>query len=120
MQTSFAQEVSLRGTIYAASDSTPVPFATIFNQTQTEGTITNEHGIFSLKVSPSDTIRISAVGFENYFLTAFENNAHLVVYLPTSTQQIDTIVIRPMPSKQLFRQEFMSLELAEENKVDLH
>lgn len=82
--------------------------------------MTNLVGAFSIKVNPADTIRISAVGFENYFLTASKSNEPLVIYLATSTQQIDTIIVRAMPPKELFKQEFMSLELPEENKVELH
>lgn len=106
--------------MYAASDSSAVPFATIYNKTKTTGTMTNLRGAFSIKVNPADTIRISAVGFENYFFIALESEKSLTIYLAISTHEIDTIIVRAMPPKELFKQEFMQLELPEENKVDLY
>ena len=120
-QMSFAQSFVLHGTVYSESDSERIPFATIFNQTRTTGVITNLSGEFSLTVFPLDSIRISAVGFENYLFLATDGEIQpQSIYLTTSVQQIDTIVVRAFPQKAIFKQEFMSLELPDENAINLH
>lgn len=120
-QISFAQSFVLRGIVYSVNDSARIPFATILNQTRTTGTVTNIDGEFSLKVFPSDSIRISAVGFENFLFQASDRGKeHKSIYLTTSVQQIDTIVVRAYPPKALFKQKFMSLDLPDENPINLH
>ncbi len=118
---SFAQSFVLRGTVYSASDSVRVPFATILNQTRSTGVSTNINGEFFLTVFSSDSIRVSAVGFENFWFSVSDKEKQSQsIYLTTSVQQIDTIVVRAFPPKALFKQEFMGLELPDENAINLH
>lgn len=117
----FAQSFVLHGTVYSVSDSSRVPFATVLNQTRTTGVSTNADGEFSIKFFAFDSIRISAVGFENFlFLARGRETQPKSIYLTTAIQQIDTIVIRAFPPKGLFKQEFMSLNLPDENAINLH
>jgi hypothetical protein len=120
LQTSVAQTFSLEAQVLSAIDSSAVPFATIFNKSSGEGVRTDLQGTFSLKTAPDDSIRVSAIGFATAILIASKSEETQLIYLPASIHQIDTIVIRAMPPKELFKQEFMALELQEENKIDLN
>ncbi len=119
-----AQNFNFTGIIYSAADSTPIPFAYVINTTALDGVNTDEQGKFSLAVHPSDSILISALGYERTALlipAEIKNLEPVKIYLIPAPYQIDTVVVRAMPTKELFPWAFKNLELAEEkNPINLN
>ncbi len=63
VQTMWAQQISIRGTVISSTDSYPVIGASVVQKGTTNGTITDMDGNFALDVSKGATITISYVGF---------------------------------------------------------
>lgn len=51
------------GRVSDKSTDSPLPFAGIFNKSTGEGTITDTLGIFRIKAHPTDTLKITCLGF---------------------------------------------------------
>ena len=51
------------GRVSDKSTDSPLPFAGIFNKSTGEGTITDTLGIFRMKAHPTDTLKITCLGF---------------------------------------------------------
>jgi len=98
-----------------------IPFVTIKINNSSRGTISNEQGFFSFAAAEGDTINFSSIGFQSseyYIPTNLQTNKYSIVKLMASdTYYIDTVTIYPWPSKDMFKQAFLSLEL-EETDVD--
>lgn len=98
-----------------------IPFVTIRINNTSRGTISNEEGFFSFAATEGDTVNFSSIGFKpsDYVIpTNLQTNKYSIVKLMASdTYYIDTVTIYPWPSKDMFKQAFLSLEL-EETDVD--
>ena len=98
-----------------------IPFVTIQVNNSSRGTITNQEGFFSYAAGEGDTIHFSSIGFEEsfyYIPTNLQTNKYSIVkLLSADTYYIDTVTIYPWPTKEMFKQAFLSLEM-EENDVD--
>jgi hypothetical protein len=60
--------VHLKGRIINSADSTGVPYATIINNRNRSGTITNNDGFFSMDVLNIDSLIITSVGYQRKVL----------------------------------------------------
>lgn len=98
-----------------------IPFVNIEINQSSRGSISNQEGFFSFAASEGDTIHFSSIGFEDsyyYIPTNLQTNKYSIVkLLSADTYYIDTVTIYPWPSKEMFKQAFLSLEM-EENDVD--
>ena len=63
---------AVSGRVIDASTAEPLPFCHVAIQNSSIGTITNEDGVFSIQVSPDDTLLISYIGYETASTTANE------------------------------------------------
>ena len=123
---SFAQEnqkkvIQFSGYVLTPDTLMGIPFVTIQINNSSRGTITNREGFFSFAASVGDTVNFRSIGFENsyyYIPTSLQTNKYSIVkLLSTDTYYIDTVTVYPWPSKEMFKQAFLSLEM-EENDVD--
>lgn len=98
-----------------------IPFVTIHINNTNRGTISNVDGFFSFAAKEGDTINFSSIGFEDsrYVIpNNLQTNKYSIVKLMASnTYYIDTVTIYPWPTKEMFKQAFLALEL-EESDVD--
>lgn len=98
-----------------------IPFVTIHINNTNRGTISNVDGFFSFAATEGDTINFSSIGFEDSYYVIPNNlqtNKYSIVKLMASnTYYIDTVTIYPWPTKEMFKQAFLALEL-EESDVD--
>tara|TARA_Y100000385_G_scaffold178868_1_gene184843 strand:- start:1471 stop:2106 length:636 start_codon:yes stop_codon:yes gene_type:complete len=123
---SFAQEnqkkvIQFSGYVLTPDTLMGIPFVTIQINNSSRGTITNREGFFSFAASVGDTVNFRSIGFENSYYhipTSLQTNKYSIVkLLSTDTYYIDTVTVYPWPSKEMFKQAFLSLEM-EENDVD--
>lgn len=99
--------------VESESDSIGLPYVHIINKTQGKGTISDEEGIFSIKVQKGDSIEFSFIGFDDYYLMA-DSNAVLVIQLEVDAQLLQEQIVRPLPtSLNALRQAMSNLELAD-------
>ena len=123
---SFAQEnerkvIQFSGYLLTPDTLMGIPFVTIQINNSSRGTISNREGFFSFAANVGDTVNFRSIGFENsyyYIPTSLQTNKYSIVkLLSTDTYYIDTVTVYPWPSKEMFKQAFLSLEI-EENDVD--
>ena len=123
---SFAQEnqkkvIQFSGYVLTPDTLMGIPFVTIQINNSSRGTISNREGFFSFAASVGDTVNFRSIGFENsyyYIPKSLQTNKYSIVkLLSTDTYYIDTVTVYPWPSKEMFKQAFLSIEI-EENDVD--
>lgn len=123
---SFAQEnqkkvIQFSGYVLTPDTLMGIPFVTIQINNSSRGTISNREGFFSFAASVGDTVNFRSIGFENsyyYIPKSLQTNKYSIVkLLSTDTYYIDTVTVYPWPSKEMFKQAFLTIEI-EENDVD--
>ena len=86
----FAQSVA--GKIVSASDQTPLVGASITVKGTSDGTISDENGMFNLEVRNRQTLEISYIGFESKtYLVGNEKN--ITISLAESATGLNEIVV---------------------------
>ena len=93
-------QYNLSGTVSDAETGEPLPYAAVFYIKKHLGTSTNNDGEFKFFIplgSPTDTIRISYVGYEPLFLTIESCQNQKSFLLQTSI--LDEVVVSSKPSK---------------------
>lgn len=116
------QVVQFSGLVVAGDSLSPVAFTTVYRERDKRGTITDNLGFFSIPAFAGDTIMFSGVGFltSSYVIpdTLESRRYNMIQVLRKDTVQLETTFIYPWPTKERFRQEFLSLDLAD-SKEDL-
>lgn len=120
-QTSESNIIQFSGYILTPDTLMGIPFVTVKVNHSSRGTITNQEGFFSFAANEGDTINFSCIGFKDshyYIPKDLQTNKYSIVKLMTTeTYYIDTVTIYPWPTKEMFKQAFLSLEM-EETDVD--
>lgn len=62
--TGFAQQTTLRGYLLGIEDNRSIPLASLLNQTDQKHFISSRQGFFAITVLPTDSIKITAIGYE--------------------------------------------------------
>jgi TonB-dependent starch-binding outer membrane protein SusC len=78
--------------VIKADDGNPLPGATVVEKGTKNGTVTNDDGVFNLKVAQGAKLVISSVGFETTEV-AIENNAVLNITLQPDTKTLNELVV---------------------------
>lgn len=116
---SFAQNdkkvVQFSGYVLTPDSLIGIPFVTIKVKNTNKGTISDPQGFFSFVGEAGDTVSFSSIGFKKsiYIIpNDLQSNKYSVVKLMAQDEvYIDTVTIYPWPSKDMFRQAFLSLQL---------
>jgi len=114
-----AQEnlIQLSGLISEVRTGYPLPYSTIQVLNTYRGTVANSSGFFSLVVAPNDSIRFSSVGYESKIFVVPDTLTDVItsigVFLGRDTMVLDVVEVYPWPSREDFRDAFLSLQLAQ-------
>lgn len=107
--------VQLSGTITMGDGSTPIPFTTVHIKSTFRGTVAAVDGFYSLVAAEKDTVEYIALGFKKYsFIVPANTVDQKYTHNQSMTQDTFTFsetIIYPYPSKENFRQAFLSLKL---------
>lgn len=82
----------VHGEVLDVATGEPVAAATISTSDSIRSVLCNEKGKFSIQLSGSGLLNISAVGYENKVVTA-GNKEHLVVLLVSTQKELDAVVV---------------------------
>jgi hypothetical protein len=85
--------VNLKARIINSADSTAVPYATIINNRNRSGTITNNDGFFSMDVLNIDSLIITSVGYQRK-----------VLYIPHNYMGYETLTFTMNPISYAVRE----------------
>jgi hypothetical protein len=109
--------VQFSGLVVTGDSLNPVPLATVYRQRDRRGTVTDFFGFFTLPAFVGDTIVISNVGYQSArFVIPKEvddQRLQVVQFLKTDTITLSTAQVYPWPHKSKFKQEFMALEVGD-------
>lgn len=111
--------VQFTGVVVTGDSLKPVPFTHIIDRSTDWGTVSDFYGYFSFVARKGDTIDFSAVGFKKtYFIIpdTIHNNRYTMFHvMTTDTVYIAETVIYPWPSREQFKEAFISLEIPEDD-----
>jgi len=112
-----ADLIQLSGMVVQEQTLKAIPYATVYNKTKKLGTVTNFYGFFTLVASQGDTIRFRTVGFKTRHYLVPEmidfHRSSAIITMDLDTISLETVVIYPWPSREEFREAFLSLKLRE-------
>jgi len=101
----------------------PIPFANIYIPESGRGTYSNLDGFFSIVARQNDVIEFSAVGFKTVeFIipdTLSTNRYSIVQLLSQDSIVLPQATIYPWPSREHFKEEFLALEVPNQDLEDL-
>jgi predicted RecA/RadA family phage recombinase len=107
--------IQFSGLVVTGDSLTPVAFTTVFRARDQHGTITDNLGFFSLPAFAGDTIKFSSVGYlrADFVIpdTLTSSRYNMIQVMRRDTVQLETTFIYPWPTKERFREEFLSLDL---------
>ena len=107
--------IQFSGMIVERDSLQPIPYAAIMIANTRRGTVSDYYGYFSFVAQLKDTIEFSAVGFKKMkFIipdTLTTNRYSLIQVLTIDTVFLKETVIYPWPTKEQFKQAFLSLNI---------
>lgn len=111
--------IQFSGLIMTSDSLKAIPYVNVYVQSSGIGTVANSRGFFTLVVHPGDTIVFSSVGFqrETYAVPAgLTDKRYSVIQLMTmDTVNLAETVVYPWPSKEQFREAFLSLNVPDDH-----
>jgi hypothetical protein len=100
--------------------SEPVPDVNIINITTRTGATSNERGMFSFVVGPSDSILFRSVGYKNTLVvipdTLYTTQYPRDVYMLNDTIHLAEVKIFPWKTYEEFKVAFLNLELPDDDE----
>ncbi|WP_236975587.1 carboxypeptidase-like regulatory domain-containing protein [Membranihabitans maritimus] len=117
--------VQFSGVVVAEEKDTisPIPFANIFIPGTGRGTYSNLDGFFSIVAQKGQTIEFSALGYKTieYVIpdTLSTNRYSIIQLMSKDSIVLPQATIYPWPSKEHFKQEFLALEVPDQELMDL-
>lgn len=96
LSTIFSQTRTIRGTIVDKVSSEPLSFASIAIKNTSNGTFSNDDGIFELKIKEGNAIiQISYIGYEDQEFEVTEDQEVYNIFLKAFEVQLEEVVVRP-------------------------
>tara|TARA_R110001592_G_scaffold9723_4_gene51458 strand:+ start:12834 stop:13457 length:624 start_codon:yes stop_codon:yes gene_type:complete len=119
--TSFGQRKILQfsGIVVTEDSLQAVPYTSIYVINKALGTTTDFYGYFSFVASAGDTVQFSAVGYKrNIFVVPeeFTDEKYTLIHvLHNDTVMLNETVVYPWPSKEQFKQAFLTLNIPDDD-----
>jgi hypothetical protein len=110
------QVVQFSGIVIGEDSTNGLPGVYVYIPKAGSGTITDGYGFFSLPTFVGDSIIISTVGYrKQHFIIPKEKGVGLsvVVNLISDTTMLPVVEVYPYPTKELFKEAFLALQLPE-------
>jgi hypothetical protein len=111
--------IQFSGIVVTSDSSAPVPFASVIIKHIHKGVTSDFVGFFSMAVRRADTLEISAIGFKKGYLvipdTLQKNALYSVITLDPDTILLKTVVVRPWPEIERFKQIFLQKKVPDDD-----
>ena len=91
--TLYAQQISVKGTVFSGEDNEPLPGVTILIKGTTQGTMTDMDGKFSLEAKVGEVLAFSYLGYKNQEIALTDSKPIRVVMAPDIEQLEEVVVI---------------------------
>ncbi|NOY38485.1 MAG: carboxypeptidase regulatory-like domain-containing protein [Chlorobi bacterium] len=110
--------VTVLGQLRDEQSGQPIPYAHVLNLAFKRATISDTLGFFRIPMRRSDSIVITAVGYEDtfFFLPGFWPSNHYsgVIYVKEKVYEIEGIRIHGLGSYEQFKQKVLALDLSKD------
>ncbi len=107
--------VQLFGVVMTADSLQGLPAASVIDEHDGRGTLTNDQGVFSIVVLKGNKIRFSSVGFKDKVITIpkdLKSNQYSVIQmLVNDTAYLPATILRARPSASQFERDFVNTEV---------
>jgi len=111
--------VQFSGAVVTGDSLNPVAFTHIIDHNINFGTISDYYGYFSFVARKGDTISFSAIGFKKAKFVipdTIQNNRYTMFQvMATDTIYLNETVIYPWPTKEQFKEAFLSLKIPDDD-----
>jgi hypothetical protein len=111
--------VQLYGIVMTADSLKAIPSVTVMIKGQNRGTITNEHGVFSIVVMKGDLVQFTSIGYKPKLAEIpreLEGNQYsLIQLLVNDTVYLPATIIKPRPSKEQFERDFVNTDFPDDD-----
>jgi len=111
--------VQFTGVVVTGDSLKPVPYTHIYDMTRNKGTVSDYYGYFSFVALRGDTIEFSSVGFKKgYFIIPDTISAPRYTVFQVMTEDtvyLSETVIYPWPSKEMFKEAFLTLDIPDDD-----
>ena len=115
----YPEVVQISGVLVTGDSLLPVPYSNIFRTRDNTGVISNALGFFTLPAFKGDTIMFSNVGYRNVTYVIPQESEdkmmNIVQLIAPDTIKLNVADVYPWPSRASFSNEFLALELPEDN-----
>ena len=108
------QLLQFSGIVVDKNSLKPIPYTVVMVKNSSHGTICDSNGYFSFVAQPSDTIEFASIGYKinTYRVPDTLTDRYALIHLmDKDTTQLKSITIYPWPSREAFKQAFLSLNL---------
>ena len=115
--------IQIEGNIQEAETGSPVPFVHIMNRQSGFGTVSNTEGRFWIKMKATDTLLISAIGYETYAFilkpSQRSRRIRVTIEMNTSTQVLKPVNVFAYRDEESLKQALIDMDpvLKEEEQV---
>lgn len=107
--------VQLFGIVMTADSLKAIPSVTVMIKGQNRGTITNEHGVFSIVVMKGDQVQFTSIGYKPKLAEIPRdldgNQFSLIQLLVTDTVYLPATIIKARPTKEQFERDFVNTDI---------
>jgi hypothetical protein len=120
----FSQEgkkvyIQFSGVVVDGEDLQPVPYTNVIIKNTYRGTVCDFYGFFSIVAQRNDTIEFSSVGYKKVQFvipdSLEEDRYSLIQMLFSDTIMLREAVIYPWPTKEQFKDAFLSLRIPDDD-----
>ncbi|MEO1051912.1 MAG: carboxypeptidase-like regulatory domain-containing protein [Bacteroidota bacterium] len=115
-----AQEIEIVGEIVSEEDNSAVPFVHVLNTNSRQGTVSNAEGRFWIKMSKTDTVLFSTIGFKKYAFTLKDevttDKLTVKIMLSQSTMELKPVEVFAYKSEEDLKRAILNLDVPEEEK----
>lgn len=119
-----ADLVQFSGIVVYGDSLQPISFTNIYTKHNRRGTICDYKGYFSFVTQKTDTIIFSAMGFKNALFiipdTIKESRYSMVQIMTSDTIVLPIAAIYPWPSKEKFKEAFLTLDIPDDDIATAH
>ncbi|MFN0274695.1 MAG: hypothetical protein ACKVPJ_03030, partial [Chitinophagales bacterium] len=116
------QLYQLSGVVADAQYKYPLGYTAVFVDGTGRATVASSEGFFSIAVAANERITFSRVGYlpKSYIVpdTLTDDIVSIGVFMYQDTVELGIIEIYPWPTREEFREAFVSLQLEEEKKLN--
>lgn len=113
--------VQFSGVVITSDSLQPIPFTNVIIKRTQRGTTADYFGFFSIVANKTDIIQFSATGFKKAEFqipdTLKENRYSLIQVLSSDTFELSETVIYPWPTREQFKQAFITLHIPDDDIV---